>query len=137
LADLWKKKKRENPEAYVPRILRRPLQPGRRGLGAVCKAGAVRAQGLGCSALLGAAGEHPTGGAEQERRNLSKSSTRFSGAFSEISKHVTAFVVCLSLGLNALIFSRRSESIFLCSLSLCSANGDAVFHHQASKNIRE
>lgn len=58
MADLWKRKKRQNPEEYVPGILDGPLSwaTGARGL---CKAVAVLAQGLGGAAPLRLLGEHP------------------------------------------------------------------------------
>lgn len=86
-------------------------------MGAVSKAVAVPAQGLGCAAALGAADGAPHGWSGAGGKKLGQK--RFSSllqcllrVFSEISKHITAFVVCLSLGLNASVFQSGVKASF-------------------------
>lgn len=118
---LWqisgKKKQTTNPRGIRAWNTGRSLQPGHRGMGAVCKAVAVPSQGLGCTAPHGAAGGAPhgwsgVGGKKLGQKRFNSILRRLLRVFSEISKHVTAFVVCLSLGLNASVFQSGVKASF-------------------------
>lgn len=139
LAVLWKTKQNTTKNKVTRREYVSGIPEGFfchaacRGLTVVCKAVLVPVH-QSCITKL------PTGGVGGKKcgQNLFKSLLQcLLKVFSEISKHITAFVVCLLLGLNASFFQSRVKASFLFFLSLHTVNGNAMFHHTASRNIRK
>lgn len=108
----------------MPGILDGPFSWAAGGWGLFARRWQSPRRGLGCAAPLGAAGGAPHGWSGAGGKKLGQQ--RFNSllrcllrVFSEISKHVTAFVVCLSLGLNASIFQSGVKASFY-SFRVCA-----------------